>query len=107
MVLKLAIVIHDEQTGQFHHMTSGERLLWWGHRWPPGTVDPFSGGGGCSPLIGQDSSEWTQVAPGVMKWPGTQHQEAWGEGPKPLPKVRSGSRLLGLLAWCLLISVLI
>ncbi len=23
----------------------------------------------------------------VMKWPDTQNQEAWGEGPKPVPKV--------------------
>ncbi len=38
---------------------------------------------------------------GVMKLSDTQNQEARGEGPKPLPKVRSGDRLLGPLAWSL------
>ncbi len=34
----------------------------------------------------------------VMKWPDTQNQEAQGEDPQPVPKVRQ--------VWCLLISIL-
>ncbi len=39
----------------------------------PGVGSPLGGG---------------EVLSGVMKWSDTQNQEAWGEGPRPLPKVR-------------------
>ncbi len=53
-----------------------------------------SGGGGRSR---EDS--------GVMKWPDTHSQEARGEGPKPLPKVRQ-VWWQAPWPWYLLISIL-